>query len=106
VAAWVVCFALATLSVHALKYRFKRRGSGRWTVMASPILAGAVVLLGIPGFAWLHSAGSVAVPVLPKALAVLVLSALPANPRHLKRVGWTFVVADSLTLVVLVWRLG
>jgi hypothetical protein len=106
VAAWVVCFTLATLSVHALKYRFKRRGSGRWTVVVSPILSGIVVLFAILGFGSLHPVGSVAAPVLPKALAVLLLSALPANPRHLKRVGWTFVVADALTLVALIWRVG
>ncbi|MCG6957855.1 MAG: YwiC-like family protein [Gemmatimonadetes bacterium] len=106
VAAWVVCFTLATLSVHALKYRFKRRGSGRWTVTVSPILAGAVVLVGLLGFGSLGPIGSVAAPVVPMALAVLMLSALPANPRHLKRVGWTFVVADALTLLALIWRGG
>jgi hypothetical protein len=102
-AVWVVCFTLATLSVHALKYRFKRRGSGRWTVVVAPLLAGTLVLLGVIGVGWWHPLGALAGPVLPKASAVLLLSALPANPRHLKRVGWTFVVADTLTLGVLVW---
>ncbi len=106
VAAWVVCFTLATLSVHALKRRFKGRGSGRWTVAAAPTLAAAVTLLGVVGVATRHPLGAVAVSVLPKALAVLLLSVLPANPRHLKRVGWTFVVADALTLGVLVWWVG
>ncbi len=106
VATWLVCFTLATLSVHALKYRFKRRGPGRWTVAVTPILAGAVALLGTVGVAGAHPLGPVATSALPKASAVLLLSALPANPRHLKRVGWTFVAADVLTLGVLVWRVG
>jgi hypothetical protein len=105
-AAWVVCFALATLSVHALKRRFKGRGPGRWAVVVAPLLAGIVVVLGVVGAVWRHHPlGAVAASVLPKASAVLVLSALPANPRHLKRVGWTFVVSDALTLGALVWGL-
>ena len=103
VGAWVACFMLATLSVHAIKYRFKRRGPGRWTVAVAPTLAGTVVLLGAIGLVLRHHPlGTTAASVLPKALAVLLLSALPANPRHLKRVGWIFVAADALTLGVLV----
>lgn len=106
VAVWIVCFTLATLSVHALKYRFKRRGPGRWTVIVTPVLAVVVILTGVLGVAWRHALGGAGVSLLPKALAVLALSILPANPRHLKRVGWTFVVADTLTLCVLVWAVG
>lgn len=106
-AAWVVCFTLATLCVHALKRRFKGRGPGRWAVLVAPLLAGIVVVLGVVGVVPRHHpVGAVAASVLPMASAVLLLSALPANPRHLKRVGWTFVAADVLTLGVLVWGLG
>jgi len=106
VAVWLVCFALATLSVHALKHRFKGRGPGRWTVAVTPVLAGAVILAGVAGIASRHPLDGVAASVLPKASTVLALSALPANPRHLKRVGWAFVVADALTLVALIWLVG
>lgn len=106
VATWVVCFTLATLSVHALKYRFKRRGSGRWTVVVAPILACAVALPGFGGAVWRHPLRVVSAAALPTAFAVLLLSALPANPRHLKRVGWTFVVADTAALGALVWWMG
>jgi cytochrome c oxidase subunit IV len=101
-AAWWVSFTLATLAVHALKYRFKGRGPGRWTVAVAPMLAGAVVVVGGVGLATWQPLALVTASLLPKASAVLALSALPANPRHLKRVGWTFVVADTLTLVALV----
>lgn len=112
VLAWVVCFWLATLSVHALKYRFKRRGRGRWAVAVAPVLAAVVAVIGglgalgllglvdvLPG----HVPDAVATAALPKAAVVLLLSVLAANPRHLKRIGWTFVVADTLALGMLVW---
>ncbi len=109
---WVVCFWLATLSVHALKYRFKGRGGGRWAVSVAPVFAGAMVVLG--GLGALDLFGGVdiapgrdlaaaAASALPKAAVILLLSMLPANPRHLKRIGWTFVVADTLALAILVW---
>ena len=50
------------------------------------------------------SLGSVAMPTLPKVVAAILLSSLPANPRHLMRVGWSFVAADVTTLVLLVWQ--
>jgi hypothetical protein len=106
VAVWALCFFLATLSVHAMKYRFKGRGPGRWTTVAAPVLAGVVTVVGALKLASPRPVDAVAVASLPKAVAVLVLSVLPANPRHLKRVGWTFVLADALTLGILVWRLG
>jgi hypothetical protein len=112
VGAWVTCFALATLSVHALKYRFKGRGPGRWAVAASPALAAVVVVVGVVGALGLlgtldllpgHALRAAAAAVVPKAVVILLLSVLPANPRHLKRIGWTFVAVDTLALAILVW---
>ncbi len=110
VISWVACFSLATLSVHALKYRFKGRGPGRRAVAVAPALAGVGIALGILGVLGLLGvlagapgrAAGAAVAVLPKSAVVALLSVLPANPRHLKRVGWAFVVADTLALAVLV----
>ena len=105
VAVWTVSFAMATLSVHALKYRFKGRGPGHWAVGVAPALAGGVVLLGAVALMAGHPLAGVAAALLPKASVVLALSFLPANPRHLKRVGWSFVAADGFTLVLLAWVL-
>lgn len=115
VAAWVLCFTLATLCVHALKHRFKGRGPGRWAVGVTPVVAAVVIAAGVAGILGaigaFHPApgravGATAASVLPKASVILLLSVLPANPRHLKRIGWTFVVADALALGVLVWGVG
>ncbi|MDT8342341.1 MAG: YwiC-like family protein [Longimicrobiales bacterium] len=101
VAAWTVSFALATLAVHSMKYRFKGRGPGRWTVAAAPAAALGAMLAGAAAVAaalpWWAGAAS----LFPKALVVLVLAVLTLHPRNLKRVGWTLVAADTLTLVLL-----
>lgn len=98
---WATSFALATLAVHALKYRFKRRGPGRWTVVAAPSVAAATGLVGALGLAGMLPGWTGAASVLPKALVVVALAFLTVHPRHLKRVGWTLVVADTLTLGLL-----
>lgn len=101
VLAWTASFAVATLSVHALKYRFKGRGPGRWAVAAAPALAGVLVAVGALSLVEGHPLGGVAAALVPKGVVVLALSVLPANPRHLKRVGWSFVTSDAVTLLLL-----
>jgi hypothetical protein len=102
-AAWWVVFLVGTLEVHAIKSRVKPRGSRDWTRWASPLasaatlLAGAVILSAGPA-----SFRSAALAVLPPAGALLVLSFLRVHPRHLKRVGWTLVGSQLLTLLALV----
>lgn len=116
VGVWVVSFTLATLSVHALKVRFRLRGaarggeagraspSGRWLVWAAPAAAAcALVLAAAAGAARWSVAGvpvgPAAAALVPKALLVLAVTALDVHPRHLKRVGWSLVLADLVTLV-------
>ena len=102
-AAWAGSFALATLSVHALKYRFKGRGPGRWTVVAAPLLA-VLAAAGAAAGAAMGSGWTLWVAALaPKAVLVAALAVLTVHPRHLKRVGWSLVAADALTLTLLVW---
>lgn len=101
VVAWTASFAVATLSVHALKYRFKGRGPGRWAVAAAPVVAGILVVAGAVSLVEGHPLGGVAAALVPKGGVVLALSVLPANPRHLKRVGWSFVASDAVTLILL-----
>lgn len=101
VAVWAASFAVATLAVHALKFRFKGRGPGRWTVAAAPTLAGALVVVAAMGLVAGHPLGGLAVALVPKAAVVLALAAVAVHPRHLKRVGWSLVVADTATLAIL-----
>lgn len=99
--AWATSFVLATLSVHSIKFRFKRRGPGGWTVVTAPCLAMGTVVAALWAMEAGHGWWSGAAAVLPKAAVVLGLAYLTIHPRHLKRVGWTLVVTDTLTLILL-----
>jgi hypothetical protein len=102
VVVWWVSFALGTLEVHAIKARAKKKGrrSG-WTLWASP-LATAAVLAGIT-MAWAVSwpYRGYALATVPPALGVVCFEFLRVHPKHLKRVGWTLVGANTLTLILL-----
>ena len=96
---WFAGFFAATLAVHAIKARQKQRGG--WIVAAAhavpavAVVAALVLGLTEPGLRlW---ALALAVPV----LAVLAVNVARVHPRALKRVGWTLVGADALTLVLL-----
>jgi hypothetical protein len=99
-ALWAVSFVLATLGIHALKYRFKGRGPGRGSTIAAPVVSGAL-LLGAPwAVALRHPVGWLAALLVPKSILVLWLSLGFVHPRHLKRVGWSLAALDTLTLGV------
>lgn len=127
---WWISFGLGTVEVHAVKARIRKTARSQWTRWASPLAAGATVAAamwvalgqagpllrgaaqassGFPG----PFAGSVwaselprllppaAAALLPPALAIFVLSLIRVHPRHLKRVGWTLVAVNFLTLILL-----
>jgi hypothetical protein len=106
---WWVSFALGTFEVHAIKARHKPAGRSDWTRWGSPLLSGAVVLAGFAvwmgpwGFSGVS--GEVELPavpaLLPPSVAIFGLSLLRVHPKHLKRVGWSLVGANTLALVIL-----
>lgn len=98
---WAAGFVLATLAVHAIKARVKPELGAPWARWAAPVLAGAVAGAGLAGAAagrWPWAGGAAVLPSV-----VLVLAALWADthPRHLKRVGWSLVGANLVTLGLL-----
>ena len=103
-AVWWVSFGLGTLEVHALKARHKKTGRAGWTRWASPLASGAVLAgalflaLGHGGF---PASEGPAAALIPPALAIFSLSLFRVHPKHLKRVGWSLVVANSLALFLL-----
>jgi hypothetical protein len=121
---WWLSFALGTLEVHAIKARHKATERSGWTRWGSP-LATSLTLVAVVGVLWvggteIPNASTAAGPTLrpgevqlparfaPAAWALLVpaavlltLSVIRVHPRHLKRVGWTLVVANSLALIIL-----
>lgn len=101
VGVWIASFSLSTLAVHALKRRFKGRGPAGWTVTVAPALA--VGLLALAVAAWMTGSDHAmfAIAPAPKALVVLGTAIFAIHPRHLMRIGWSFVVADTATLILM-----
>ncbi|MGD2067161.1 MAG: YwiC-like family protein [Gemmatimonadota bacterium] len=105
---WFTGFALAGLTVHGIKVRFKGRRRGRWTVFAAPGLALVTVAVALT-FAALSTGPRrwMALALVPVSAVVLVLGVRSVHPRHLRRVGWTLVAAETVTLaLVLLARLA
>ncbi len=103
-AVWWVSFGLGTLEVHAIKARHKKNHGVRWAPWASPLTSGAVlagaVFLALGQGGRQELAGPAAA-LIPPSLAIFTLSFVRVHPKHLKRVGWSLVVANTLALVLL-----
>jgi hypothetical protein len=101
---WWLSFGLATLEVRAIKARHKAGGPIGWTRWVPQLASGGVVggagflALGQGGYPEL--AGPAAALFFP-TLATFVLSLFRVHPKHLKRVGWSLVAANSVALVLL-----
>lgn len=129
---WWVSFGLGTLEVHAIKARLKTASKRQWTRWGSPSVAAITVAvalwmalgqaspflrewgrgtfpgaMGPGGTTWASDTMRLLPPsaaaLLPPALATLTLSVFRIHPRHLKRVGWTLVGANALTLILLLF---
>lgn len=100
-AVWFAAVVPAIFSVHAIKVAHKGRAEGRWTLAAAPVAAVVAMAGAGLGAALAPTWGLDFLAVLPPALAVTVLAWIRPHPRHLKRVGWTMVAADTLTLTLL-----
>jgi len=99
---WCASFALGTMVVHAIKVRHKQLERGRWTLWGTPSLAMVVggASVGVT-YCERGNPGHV-LAVVPAVIAVLLVHALRVHPRRLRRVGWGMVVANLVTLVMLV----
>jgi len=101
---WWISFGLGTVAVHSIKARHKGKERAGWLRWASSLTSGTVVAgalalaLGQGGVPAL--AGPVAA-LIPPSLAIFGLSLVRVHPKHLKRVGWSLVAANTLALVLL-----
>ncbi len=99
---WWGSYFLGTLEVHAIKAVHKGAKRSRWTRWGSPFAA--VVTLLLCGAALIGGEANVKGPALalvPPGLVVLTLSTRRVHPRYLKRIGWTLVVTNTLSLIIL-----
>ncbi len=97
---WMGAYLPAVLAVHAVKARHLRRARHPWTLWATPVAAAIVVVAALVAAALLPWPALTTLAVLPPALAVLAIGLAPPHPRHLKRIGWAMVAADTLALVL------
>jgi hypothetical protein len=100
-AVWLGAVLPAIVVVHAVKASHKGRPRARWLVPAGPLLAALVASLGLAAAVWLPHPGMRALAVLPPALASVVVGLVLPHPRHLKRIGWAVVTANTVALVLL-----
>jgi hypothetical protein len=98
---WLVSYVLITLLVHAVKARHKQLVGRRWTVWATPLLAGLTAVGGIALAATRTAPPTVGLALLPASLFVLVVALLRVHPRKLRVVGWSVVGVSALTLALL-----
>jgi hypothetical protein len=101
-AVWAASFVLATLGVHAIKARVKPELGAVWTIWATPVLAVAITVAAIAGAAVGCWPWAVGVAVLPSTALVVTALAVRVHPRRLKRVGWSLVGANVVTLALLI----
>jgi hypothetical protein len=98
---WLVSLSLGTLAVHALKARHKRVPRASLATTLTVMLAVAVVGAGamVAARGWTSWLGVLAVG--PPAALTVVLGVTAIHPRRLKRVGWSLVAANTVSLVCL-----
>lgn len=101
-AVWAASFVLATLAVHAIKAHHKPGLGQTWTIAVTPVAAGLTAAGGLLGVMTGSLPPAVGVAVLPPTIVVLAVGVLRPHPRWLKRVGWSLVAANTVTLVLLV----
>lgn len=90
--------AAATVAVRSVIGRVSKAG-GPSSVVA--VAFAASVVIGLALLAWQRTVAPVAPwAALPVCVVAVVLSVWPPSPRHLRRVGWTLVAANALTLVI------
>jgi hypothetical protein len=99
---WLLTYWGATLAVHAVKARVKPELGAPWAVWAAPTLAVIAVLGGLAAAANGWVPVTAVLGLVPGTALVLAVGALRVHPRRLRRVGWSLVAANVVTLVVLV----
>ncbi len=98
---WLAAIFPAIFAVHAMKAALKRRPEERWILRAAPAAAIVSIVLALVGAAVVPD-GLALLAVLPPGAATLAVAVRPPHPRHLKRVGWLMVAADTAALALLV----
>lgn len=97
---WFLAIVPAIYAVHAIKAAVRRRPGEVWVIRVAPPVAAAVAVTAAASARFLPGADDLHAALVP-VLASLVITLRLPHPRHLKRVGWAMVTADSAALVLL-----
>jgi len=98
---WFVSYTLGTIAVHALKAAHKQTPVAGRLGAAVPALSLAVIALGVVAATSGRAPIAWGLALVPPALVVLVVWGMRVHPRRLKRVGWSLVAANLVTLGLL-----
>ncbi len=90
----------ATVAVRSVIGRVSKAGGPSTTAALTFVIA---VVTALAVLALVHIVASIAPwAALPVCIVAVVLAVQPPSPRHLRRVGWTLVAANTLTLVIVI----
>jgi hypothetical protein len=98
---WFAVFALGTLTVRAVIARVKKNMNPAWLSRAIVALTLVVILAAILLRMTATMPTLAAVAVIPSALVALTCGLLSVHPRHLRKMGWSLVASNFLTLAAL-----
>lgn len=101
-AVWFGAVVPAIFAVHAIKVKQKDRVEGRWAIVAAPASAGLFILAALLAVILYGRPVADALAVFPPATASFAVGLILPHARHLKRVGWAMVTADTMALILLI----
>jgi hypothetical protein len=101
---WFVSLMLGTIAVHALKLRHKHGRDAGSLPRVSPALGGVSVAIALGIAAKGILPWPIALALVPPAMLTTVLCSVHIHPRHLRRVGWSLVAANTVTWICLLFR--
>lgn len=98
---WFVSYTLGTVAVHALKAAHKQTAGAANLGVLVPVLCLAAAAFGVGAAATGRAPTLWGLALVPSALVVFIVWGLRVHPRRLKRVGWSLVAANLVTLGLL-----
>lgn len=98
---WFSVFALGTLTVRAVIARVKKNMNPGWPSRAIVALTLLVILTAMLLRMTAAMPTLAAVAVIPSAIVALSCGLLSVHPRHLRKMGWSLVASNFLTLAAL-----
>jgi len=98
---WGIASSLVTIAVRSVIARNKGKSGHGHGPMFAPALCVVTIAVALVLAVRSELSTPVALAVLPTALVALAFGLAGVHPRHLRRVGWSFVASNTLVLAAL-----